>query len=331
MAIFAGAGVSVVQAGRANDEARRANEAAERARVVKEFVVDVFKVNSRDNPANSELRQLPAELLLERGARLIELKFAEQPQLRAELYGVVGGIFGDMGNAKLASDYATKQIDSLIVMRGNAKELAKARILLARALAKQGRLADSEAAARQAVESASGNGEAETRARLALASTLHRFPQGRPGVRRGRPRAARARSRPHGATPGRGRPKGRSPRRRCAHRAGTVRGIDVNKRCSEVSRGGLRAAFSRTFFLRSAASRSLTSHGSRITILRKLEHREAMVLLRRVRMSLSNSTSSRSTPTSSRRHRFRPGTSRASCNPKSTTSRRPPTSPTSPC
>jgi serine/threonine-protein kinase len=60
--VLLGAGAALVQA-------RRADEAAEQARVVKDFVVDVFRVNARDNPANNELRQLPAQMLLERGAR----------------------------------------------------------------------------------------------------------------------------------------------------------------------------------------------------------------------------------------------------------------------
>ena len=89
VAVLGGAGVSIVQA-------KKASDAAERARVVKEFVVDVFKVNERGTAGNQELRQLPAELLLERGAKLIETKFPGQPQLQAELFGVVGGIFADM-------------------------------------------------------------------------------------------------------------------------------------------------------------------------------------------------------------------------------------------
>jgi serine/threonine-protein kinase len=64
MAVLSGTAISIVQA-------KRANDAAERARVVKEFVVDVFRVNERGQTGNRELRQLPAELLLERGARLI--------------------------------------------------------------------------------------------------------------------------------------------------------------------------------------------------------------------------------------------------------------------
>jgi serine/threonine-protein kinase len=164
-AVLAGAGAAVVQA-------RKASDAAEQARVVKDFVIDVFKVNGRNDPANNELRQLPAELLLERGARLIDTKFAGQPRLQAELYGVVGGIFADMGSPKLAEQYATKQIAALALMGSGADEQAQALILLAHALAQQDKLADAELRAWQAIVVARASPRLETEARFALIDVL---------------------------------------------------------------------------------------------------------------------------------------------------------------
>jgi serine/threonine-protein kinase len=71
LAVLGGAAGSLVQAQRANAE-------AERARVVKDFVVEVFKVNGQSDPANNGLRQLLVEMLLERGASLIDAKFPGQ-------------------------------------------------------------------------------------------------------------------------------------------------------------------------------------------------------------------------------------------------------------
>jgi hypothetical protein len=143
LAVLGGAAMSMVQA-------RRAGEAAERAQVVKEFVVDVFKVNERGSAGNAELRQLPAELLLEHGAKLIETKFPGQPQLQAELFGVVAGIFADMGASELAADYATHQVETLVAIDASQYEVAKATILLAQALFAQERLRDAEVRARRA-------------------------------------------------------------------------------------------------------------------------------------------------------------------------------------
>jgi tetratricopeptide (TPR) repeat protein len=164
-AVFSGAGVAAVQAHRANAE-------ADRARLVKEFVVDIFKINGRDNPAALEVRQLPADLLLERGSRLIESKFARQPLLQAELYGVVSGIFADLGASRLSADYATRQSEALTATRAEPREQAQAMLLLSRALLDLGRLADAEARARAGVALSEGDSGLQTRARLNLAKVL---------------------------------------------------------------------------------------------------------------------------------------------------------------
>ena len=159
-------------AGAALEQARRADEAAEQARVVKDFVVDVFRVNANDNPANNELRQLPAQMLLEHGARLIDAKFAGQPRLQAELYGVVGGIFADMSSPKQAEEYATKQIAALASLDAGADDQARALILLARALEQQGKLADAELRARRAILAAHASPKLGVEARFALIDVL---------------------------------------------------------------------------------------------------------------------------------------------------------------
>lgn len=167
LAVLGGAGFSVVQAHRAND-------AAERARVVKEFVVDVFKVNERGKPANAELRQLPVELLLQRGAKLIETKFAGQPQLQAELYGVVGGIFADMGANELAANYATRQVETEVAIGAGPLELAQATMLLAQALMAQGRLADALPRAQRAVALTEHDPQLHPRALALLTQVMFR-------------------------------------------------------------------------------------------------------------------------------------------------------------
>jgi eukaryotic-like serine/threonine-protein kinase len=129
-------------------------------------------VNANDNPANNELRQLPVQMLLERGARLIDSKFAGQPRLQAELYGVVGGIFADMSSPKQAEEYANKQIAALTLLDAHADDQARALILLARALEQQGKLADAELRARRAIVVARANPKLGVEARFALIDVL---------------------------------------------------------------------------------------------------------------------------------------------------------------
>jgi hypothetical protein len=165
LAIFTGSAVAVVQA-------RHANDAAERARVVKEFVVDVFKVNERGNPANQELKSLPAELLLERGARLIETKFAGQSDLQAELYGVVTRILLDMGASKAALEYAAKFVAALEVIGASADARAEGLTLMGEALGDEERLSDAQQSARAALKLAAELPGPRLRARLLLADLL---------------------------------------------------------------------------------------------------------------------------------------------------------------
>lgn len=172
LAVIVGAGVSLIQARRASDEAARATEAAERANAVKEFVVDVFRINARDAHDNGKLRELPAELILLRGARLIEAKFDQQPQLQAELFGVVADIFANMGSSVQATEFGRKHLHALIKIGAQADDQAKARILLARALARTGHFAESELEARGALAVAKDASAVSTSARLTLARVL---------------------------------------------------------------------------------------------------------------------------------------------------------------
>lgn len=164
-AVLGGASVSLVQA-------KRAGDAAERARVVKEFVIEVFRVNERGTKGNNELRQLPAQMLLEHGARLIETKFPGQPRLQAELYGVVGGIFADMGASDLAATYATREIETLVVLEADSIEQARATLLLAQALLAEGRLKDAVFRARRALTLAEKDSATRIDASILLAQIL---------------------------------------------------------------------------------------------------------------------------------------------------------------
>lgn len=162
MAVLAGTAGSLLQA-------RRADEAAERARVVKEFVVEVFRVNERGGSSNDGVRQLPVELLLERGASLIETKFPGQPHLQAELFGVVGGIFADMGASHAATEYASRHVKALESIDASQDERARANILLAQAMVAQGRLSDAELVVQRALNIPRRNEQLADQARVLLA------------------------------------------------------------------------------------------------------------------------------------------------------------------
>ncbi|MDE2371789.1 MAG: serine/threonine protein kinase [Burkholderiales bacterium] len=150
LALAGGVGVALVQQA-------RAREAAERAQVVKSFVLDVFKVNERSTAVSAELRRLPAELLLEHGASLIEQRFARQPALQAELFGVIASIFADMGASELAARYAESQLVALRQLGAPPPARAAATLTWGQALLAQQRLAAAQAKSEEALALVDGD------------------------------------------------------------------------------------------------------------------------------------------------------------------------------
>jgi tetratricopeptide (TPR) repeat protein len=165
ISLVVGATIALVQA-------KRASDAAARAQVVKEFVVEVFRTNEPGTSTSQELRQLPAELLLEHGASLIDTKFANQPQLQAELYGIVGGIFANMGASDLALDYATRNVLVLESNHGSTSDLARANMMLAMALRGADHIGDASERARRALDLARSDDDLRPRVQVLLAEIL---------------------------------------------------------------------------------------------------------------------------------------------------------------
>ncbi len=133
-------------------QAQRAARSAVRERVVMEFVADVFRINSRVNPVNAVMRPASPVSLLEGGAQLIQQRFAGQPEMQAELFGVVGGVFSDMGAYKLAADYSTRRIEALDLTHADITEQAKALLVLAQALFDGKKYPDAEVRLRRVME-----------------------------------------------------------------------------------------------------------------------------------------------------------------------------------
>jgi len=147
VAVLAGGTTSLLQA-------QRAADAAQREHLVKDFVADMFKVNLRPNASSVEVGQLSADKLLDEGAKLIQTRFSGQPELQAELYGVVAGVFADMGARPLAISYASRHTDALEHLNVDGQTKARALMALASALMEDERLAEAELRARDAVHAA---------------------------------------------------------------------------------------------------------------------------------------------------------------------------------
>ncbi len=162
LALISGGSVAMVQA-------RRGNAEAERARLVKEFVVDIFDTQGG---ADGALSQVPAQALLDRSASMIEGKFVGQPLLQAELYGAVGRMYFNMSNFERAIEFGRRRIEALDLAQAPAAMVSEATLELGDGFKSLDRWADAESRYRRALALADGNAELQVRTHTALAYVL---------------------------------------------------------------------------------------------------------------------------------------------------------------
>ena len=137
VAVLIGFGVAVEQAKRATHEAQRAQAQAERANEIRDFLVGLFDLNHGDDPNKLQWQQFTAHDLVERGARRVAARYERQPALRAEMLGIAGTIFADIGDPKHAADMAQSQLAALDAAPVNWRERVAALRVLARAQVQQ--------------------------------------------------------------------------------------------------------------------------------------------------------------------------------------------------
>ena len=140
-----GYAIAVTMQSKALEKQRaRAELAATQATAVERFLVDLFEVSDPDNSSGGEVT---ARELLERGSERLELELADQPEVQARLWSVLGQIQGRLGFSE------------------------EARALLERALARQ-----------ELLHGAASLEVAETLHRLAV--VVRRFSSDRPAAER---------------------------------------------------------------------------------------------------------------------------------------------------
>ena len=134
-------------------QGRRAADEADRARLATAFVSELFRVNATQAaPQTIGPVSVGPAAFVDRGAELIETRFAGQPELQAELYGAVGRVYVDLGVDRLASQYAMRQLTSLRAQKASGPRIARSLMLLAEAALAASRDIDAEDFARQALD-----------------------------------------------------------------------------------------------------------------------------------------------------------------------------------
>jgi tetratricopeptide (TPR) repeat protein len=131
-------------------QASHAAREAERARAATEFVAELFRLNAGGAGVGSAA-PAPTEFI-DRGAALIQARFAGQPEMQAQLLGAVGQAYDDMGANALAIDYANRRLQVLQKLPESSALQVQTLLLAASAYLHDDNPEASEAAARRAVE-----------------------------------------------------------------------------------------------------------------------------------------------------------------------------------
>ncbi len=132
---------------------RQARQEAERARVVTQFVAEMFRLNAgaRSAVKLSAVPDVVPEQFVDTPAQLIESRFADQPALQAELLGAVARLYVDLRVGEQAYEFAERQIAALRRIGAPREVQAEALLNAAQARDIQSRPLDAIQLARQAL------------------------------------------------------------------------------------------------------------------------------------------------------------------------------------
>jgi eukaryotic-like serine/threonine-protein kinase len=144
LALAAGFVSTLWQAHAARREAARAETEAAKATAVKDFLLDIFKYSSVQNPGGAAARNVTAGQLLDIGADQIRSQLQAQPEVRGELLETLSSLYDTLGAPDRALALAQERVDALSTVSGrDGHAWAQAQLPLATALIDLGR--DSEA------------------------------------------------------------------------------------------------------------------------------------------------------------------------------------------
>lgn len=138
VALSVGLGVALWQAQQARQEAAKAN-------AIKDFLVGLFENGDVEQPDALRKRQQTVEQLLVNSAHALGTQLKDQPQVRVELQGVVGGLLHNLAITDEAIKLRKQRVAQLEVMGAPVAERAQALRDLADSQDARGEIADAKA------------------------------------------------------------------------------------------------------------------------------------------------------------------------------------------
>jgi eukaryotic-like serine/threonine-protein kinase len=116
------------QAHKALQQAQRAEREGQKATAVKDFLIDIFKQSSVQNPGGVEAKKVTAEQLLDVGARRIRAQLRDQPEVREELMDTLANLNNDLGLTDRAQSLAADNLAEMSARTAGRPSVALARL-----------------------------------------------------------------------------------------------------------------------------------------------------------------------------------------------------------
>jgi TolA-binding protein len=149
------------QARVALQQAQRAEREGEKATAVKDFLLDIFRQSSVQNPGGVEAKKVTAEQLLDVGATRIKAQLRSQPEVREEVLDTLAELNNDLGLTDRAKSLALDNLAELQARSGGhpSAALAKLQVRLATTLIDRAEIAEAKHYLHEALNNLSAVGE----------------------------------------------------------------------------------------------------------------------------------------------------------------------------
>jgi TolA-binding protein len=162
--ILAGSAGVAWQARVALQQAQRAEREGQKATAVKDFLLDIFKQSSVQNPGGVEAKKVTAEQLLDVGAARIKVQLRNQPEVREELLDTLAELNNDLGLTDRAQSLAADNLAELQSRTDSrpSAALAKLQVRLATSLIDRNEIGDARKLLQDALTGLGAVGESDS-------------------------------------------------------------------------------------------------------------------------------------------------------------------------
>jgi len=110
LALLVTSGPALWQAHQAERQARIAGQEARRAQAVQEFLLDIFRANSREQADPMRAQQTTARELLDAGAARMDRALADAPEARLLALGTMSDLYLELGLQARAVEFARRRV-----------------------------------------------------------------------------------------------------------------------------------------------------------------------------------------------------------------------------